>query len=137
MSHCRDTAKYLLETDRGLSGGGLQDEIQDCMEAKGYRYGADSPPIIMEASTSAMDTAETEYNVLESTWHNEHLALQRLDYLRRTNVPGAFVRPHHTEDGTWYRVLIGSRETLNGAKDLQYRLWQEHNLRYTYIVKRN
>lgn len=137
LSHCRDTAKYLLETGRGLSGGGMQEEVKDCMQAKGYRYGADAPPIIEEASASASDTAQTEYNVLESTWHTEQLALQRLDYLRRTNIQGAFVRSHQTADGTWYRVLIGSRETLSGAKNLQYRLWNEHNLRYTYIVKRN
>ncbi|MFW5733975.1 MAG: SPOR domain-containing protein [Oceanidesulfovibrio sp.] len=137
MSHCRDTAKFLLETGRGLSGGGMQAEIKDCMQAKGYHYGADAPPVVDEVSASATDTAQTEYNVLESTWHTEQLAQERLDYLRRTDIRGAFIRPHPTAEGTWYRVLIGSRETLSGAKQLQYELWHEHNLRHTYIVKRD
>lgn len=136
FADCRDTAKFLLETGRGLSGGGLGDEIKDCMQAKGYHYGSDSPPVIHEVQASASDTAQTEYNVLESTWHTQQLAQERLAYLKSTHIRGAFIRPVQGQDGTWYRVLIGSRETLDGAKQLQYELWHDHNLRYTYIVKR-
>ncbi|QJT10258.1 SPOR domain-containing protein [Oceanidesulfovibrio marinus] len=136
FADCRDTAKFLLETGRGVSGGGLGDEIKDCMEAKGYCYGSDAPPAVCEVQTSANDTAQTEYNVLESTWHTPQLAKERLAYLQSTHIRGAFIRPVQTEKGMWYRVLIGSRETLQGAKELQYDLWRNHNLRYTYIVKR-
>ncbi len=135
--HCRDAADWLIKTGRNQTPT-LESEIAHCMQAKGYVYDAEMPaPAHEEAMAEATDDSETEYNILESTWHSQTLAEQRRAYLLGTNVPGVFIRKHETPQGTWWRVLVGQHERLSGAKQIQYDLWQNYGLRYTYIVKRD
>ena len=135
-ANCEYNVEVLQETGR-LDGKTFSEGVKDCMRAKGYVFGHEPQPTPEAAKADYMDDTQTEYSILEGAYHTQELAEKRRDYLMSTKVRGVFVRQMDLgSEGVWYWVLIGSRETLSGAQQLQAELYDKYGITHMRIIKR-
>ena len=132
---CEASVEVLAETGR-MQVGSQEQAVEDCMRGLGYVYGHDPHPDTNVGELAGYDSPETEYSVMESAYHIEVLAEQRRAYLIDTGVRGVYVK--HVDlgaEGQWFRVMIGSYETLDSARRLKEHLASQYGLRNLVILR--
>lgn len=134
---CTASAEVLAETGR-LRTGSEEGEIQQCMQGLGYVYGHEPVVQTNQGLNPGYDMPSTEYSVMESAYHIQVLAEQRRLYLLDTGVRGVFVKHVNLgDDGDWFRVMIGSYESVDGAQRLKGELESRYGLRNLVIMREN